>query len=65
MLQSLDKQTDKCSLLNGLTECHYQKSSIEIFKLTKVPSLLKEESVGWNWSKRMLVKSITSARSMD
>ena len=49
MLQTLDKQTD------GLTESQYRKSSIEIYKLTRVPSIFNEKSVGWNLNKRMLV----------
>ena len=40
---------------SGLTECHYRKSSIEIYKLTKVPSIFNEESVGWNLNKQMLL----------
>ena len=47
MLQILDKETDNCPYC-GLTECRYQKSSIEIYKLTKVPSIFNEKSVGWN-----------------
>ena len=39
----------------SVTECHYQKSSIEIYKLTEVPSNFNEESVGWNLNKRMRV----------
>ena len=39
MLQSLDKQTDKYPLL-WPDECHYRKSSIEIYKLAKVLSIL-------------------------
>ena len=39
----------------GLTECHYRKSSIEIYKLTILPSIFNEESVGWNLNKGMLV----------
>ena len=39
----------------GLTECHYRKSSIEIYKLTKVPFIFNEKSVGWKLNKRMLV----------
>ena len=60
MLQSLDKQTDKCPLLWP----GYRKSSIEIYKLTKVPSISNEESVGWNLGK-LNCKSVTSARLMD
>ena len=55
MLQSLDKQTNKFPLLCGLIECHYRKSSVEIYELTKVPSIFNEESVEWNLKKRMLV----------
>ena len=54
MLQSLDKQTDKCPYCD-LTECHYRKSNIETDKLTKLPSIFNEGSVGWNLNKRMLV----------
>ena len=43
------------ALYCGLTEYHYRKSSIDIYKLTKVPSIFNEESVGWNLNKRMLV----------
>ena len=49
------------TLYCGLAECHYRKSSIEIYKLTKVPSIFNQESVGWNLNKRMF-KSITRAR---
>ena len=28
--------------------CHYRKSSIEIYKPTKVPSIVNEKSVRWN-----------------
>ena len=52
MLQSLDKQTGKCSLV---TECRFQKSSIKIYKLTKVPLIFNKKSVRWNLNKRMLV----------
>ena len=38
----------------GLRECHYRKSSIEIYKLTKVPSIFNDKSVGWNLNKQML-----------
>ena len=40
----------------GVTECHYRKSSIEIYKLTKVPSIFNEESVEWNLNKQMLLR---------
>ena len=53
MAQSLVKPIS--SLCCGLTEWHYQKSSIEVYKLTKVLSIFNEESVGWNLNKQMLV----------
>ena len=33
----------------------YLKSSTEIFKLTKVPSIFNKESVGWNLNNQMLL----------
>ena len=53
MLLSLDKPLN--TLYCGLTKWHYGKSSIEIYKLTKVQSNLNKESAGWNLNKRMLV----------
>ena len=64
MLQSLDKQTDKCPYCD-LTECHYRKANTETDKLTKLPSIFNEGSVGWNLNKRNACKSIISARLMD
>ena len=37
----------------GLRECHCRKSSIEVYKLTKVPSIFNDKSVGWNLNKQM------------
>ena len=54
MLNSLDKQPID-ALYCGLTEYHYEKSSIEIYKLTKVLSIFNEESVGWNLNKQLIV----------
>ena len=31
------------------------KSSIELYKLTKVPSIFNKESVGWNLMEQMFV----------
>ena len=53
MIQNLDKPIN--ALYCGLTECHYRKSSIEIYKLSKVTSIFNEEFVGWNLDKRLLV----------
>ena len=53
MIQNLDKPIN--ALYCGLTECHYRKSGIEIYKLTKVPTIFNEESVGRNLNKRLLV----------
>ena len=50
MLQSLDKETDKCPLL-----WPDRMSSIENYKITKVPSIFNEESAGWNLNKRIVV----------
>ena len=38
-----------------LIECDYRKSIIEIYKLTKIPSIFNKESVGWNLNKQMLL----------
>ena len=54
MLQSLDKQTDKCPFL-WPNKTPLLKIKIEIYEHTKVPSIFKEEYVGWNLNKRMLV----------
>ena len=43
------------ALYYGLTECHYRKLSIAIYKLSEVPSVFNEKSVGWNLNVRMLV----------
>ena len=52
MFQSLDKQTDKCPLL---WPDRMPLTSIEIYKLTKVPFVFNGESVGCNLDKRMLL----------
>ena len=54
MLQSFDKQTDKCPLL-WLDRMPLSKIKFEMYKLTKEPSIFNEESIGWNLNKQMLL----------
>ena len=53
------------ALYFDLIECDYRKSSIEIYKLTKVPSIFNKESIGGNLDILVLVSLVYNQCSFN